>query len=464
MNHPIRTDTIVAIATPPGRGGVGIVRVSGPQALAVGEALTHRKSLTPRKAHYGPIFSAPKEAGEGQPPLDMGITLFFENPQSYTGEDVVEFQAHGGPILLEQMVKAITRLGPRPAEPGEFTKRAFLNGKMDLAQAEAVADVIAADSEKAAQTALATLRGGFSLEIRRYLDALISLRTFLEAANDFPEDEVDILDDGNVTARLQELIDNLSTIFQQAREGVRLQEGLTLAILGAPNAGKSSLLNALTGEDSAIVTHVPGTTRDLIRANIQIDGWTLELVDTAGIRETPGAIEQEGIRRAQELAAQAECLLFVVDAVAYPDPQKRAAHILETAQLSLENAASRVIVLLNKIDQQDCAPVALPAPWVEIPISAKMHQGLETLRAALSARLAEEGTEARFMARRRHLDALGRAKAQMDRAMDQLAGMGAIELIADDLRVAQSALSEITGAFSSDDLLGEIFSTFCLGK
>jgi tRNA modification GTPase len=457
------TDTIVAIATPPGRGGVGIIRVSGPNCQAIADAMTARQ-LTPRYAHYGPFFESNKDStnSTNRTAIDHGIALFFAAPNSFTGEDILELQAHGGPVLLDLLLKEVISIGARLARPGEFSERAFLNNKIDLTQAEAIADLIDSASEQAAKNALRSLQGEFSEKINRLLEALIQLRIYVEAAIDFPEEEIDFLADGKVATDLTAIIANLLQVFEQAKQGTLVQEGMTVVIAGKPNAGKSSLLNALSGRDSAIVTAIEGTTRDILREQIQIDGMPLHIIDTAGLRESPDIIEQEGIRRAWEEIEKADRVLLVVDSSVSEetDPQALWPDFAEKLP-----QLHTVTIIHNKCDLiQQTAMITEGDPTL-IKLSAKADEGIDLLRQHLKACMGYSGAgEGGFTARRRHLVALDKAYQALIAGQNQLNNFGAGELLAEDLRQCQQCLSEITGEFSADDLLGEIFSSFCIGK
>jgi tRNA modification GTPase len=453
------TDTIAAIATPPGRGGVGIVRVSGPAARAIAVAIM-RRDPDPRHAHYGPFHERDSEI------LDHGIALFFPGPHSFTGEDVLELQGHGGPIILDCLLRETMRLGARLARPGEFSERAFLNDKLDLAQAEAIADLIDSASEQAARSAVRSLSGEFSRRIDALLEQLIELRLYVEAAIDFPEEEIDFLADGRIAAKLREVIAALETVLASARQGTLLREGITVVIAGAPNAGKSSLLNALAGRDTAIVTPIAGTTRDVLREHIQIDGLPLHIIDTAGLRDSPDEVEQEGIRRAWQEIEKADHILLVVDSScdAATDPLR-----LWPAGAPVLPAARHVTVVRNKCDLSGL-PLGLTttessAGPAVVGVSAKTGAAIDVLRAHLKDSVGYHNAgEGSFIARRRHLDALQRTLAALHAGQQQLTALGAGELLAEDLRQAQQALGEITGRFTPDDLLGRIFSSFCIGK
>ena len=454
---PLDTDTITAIATAPGRGGVGIVRVSGPSARSIGEQVS-RQSLTPRHAHFC-AFVTPDDQR-----LDEGLVLFFPAPNSFTGEDVVELQGHGGPVVLDMLVKLCCDLGARAARPGEFSERAFLNNKIDLAQAEAIADLINSTTQQAALNASASLQGAFSQRINELVAAVTELRVYVEAAIDFPEEEIDFIEEGAVKARLDGIIDRLQAVYAEARQGALYQEGMKLVIAGAPNAGKSSLLNALAGQESAIVTPIMGTTRDILRENIQIEGMPLHIVDTAGLRDSDDPIEQEGMRRARQEIASADRILLLVDDAAPSQAESEYGIPGDSEQLLTGDIP--VTVIRNKADVTG-HPVGLDNSR-ETPtlyLSAKTGQGLAELKQHLLLSMGyEQDTEGKFSARRRHWQALESARTALLTGRDQLLATGAGELLAEDLRRCQQHLGEITGTVSSDDLLGEIFSSFCIGK
>ncbi len=450
LNNQFTTDTIAAIATPPGRGGVGIVRVSGPEARRVAEAmLGHVPS--PRRAEFLPFRD---EHGEV---LDEGIALFFENPHSFTGEDVLELQGHGGPVVLDRILQTVLRHGARPARPGEFSERAFLNDKIDLAQAEAIADLIEAGSEQAARSAMQSLQGVFSDWVHATVASLTELRMFVESAIDFSEEEIDFLADERIGERIDALLDEFARVMTSARQGQLLREGMHIVLAGQPNTGKSSLLNALAGRESAIVTDIPGTTRDVLREEIHIDGLPLHIIDTAGLRESEDVVEREGIRRTWQAIERADCILLLLDdrtgfTAADRDILERLPH------------GPRVLKLRNKIDLSGAEP-----GWTDdgetLRLSAKTGAGLPLLRDALKVQVGYEGaSEGVFMARRRHLDALERARDHVLAGREQLRDNRAGELLAEELRLAQQALGEITGEVTADDLLGRIFASFCIGK
>ena len=454
MSH---NDTIVAQATPPGRGGVGILRISGLKAREVAEAVLG-KLPKPRYADYLPFKDT-----DGTP-LDQGIALWFPGPNSFTGEDVLELQGHGGPVILDLLLKRILTLpGLRIAKPGEFSERAFLNDKLDLAQAEAIADLIDASSEQAARSALNSLQGAFSARVNHLVEALTHLRIYVEAAIDFPDEEIDFLSDGKIEAQLNQVMADLDAVRAEARQGSLLREGMKVVIAGRPNAGKSSLLNALAGRESAIVTEIAGTTRDVLREHIHLDGMPLHIIDTAGLRDTQDKVEQIGIERAWAEIEQADRVLFMVDGTTTDavDPREIWPEFVDRLPKNIG-----LTVIRNKADLtgEDLAPSQEQGHAV-YRISAKTELGLPALREHLKACMGFQGnTEGGFMARRRHLDALERAAERLLVAKEQLEVFVAGELVAEELRLAQESLSEITGEFSSDDLLGRIFSSFCIGK
>lgn len=436
-------DTIVAAATPPGRGGIGIVRVSGPGARAIARAMLGR---LPR----GRVATLASFQGEDGAIIDSGIALWFPKPRSYTGEDVLELHGHGSPVVMDMLIARAIALGARMARPGEFSERAFLNDRLDLSQAEAIADLIDAGSTEAARAAARSLSGEFSREVRALATAVLELRTWVEAAIDFPDEDVEFLQSPEVAARLGDIAQRFERIGAAAATGRALTEGLTVVIAGRPNAGKSSLLNALAGHDAAIVTGIPGTTRDVLRERISIDGLPIHVADTAGLRESPDAVEAEGMRRARAEMARADLLLYVVDAAAGATPG-------ELESLPRDPPA---MVVWNKTD---LAP--MPAGAAGIGISALTGAGLETLRGKLKAAAGyREAGSGAYSARRRHLDALARAKSLFEVAEARLAQHASFELVAEDLRQAHRTLGEITGEVTSDELLGAIFAGFCIGK
>lgn len=432
---------------------MGVVRVSGPKAPEI--AATVLGDLPqPRQALLRPFRDA---AGN---PIDIGIALFFPGPHSYTGEHVLELQGHGGPVVIERLVERCLMLGARRARPGEFTERAFLNDKIDLAQAEAVADLIDAGSRDAARAAMRSLQGEFSNMVQGLTDALIDLRTYVEAAIDFPEEEIDFLADAELVERLTTVRGHFDAVAAAAGQGRLLRDGITVVLAGRPNSGKSSLLNRLAGYDAAIVTAIPGTTRDVVRERIDIDGLPLHVLDTAGLRDSDDAVEREGVRRAAAEMSRADRVLFVIDAAV--DPNARAFDE-EYARLP---ADVPVTLVFNKIDLSPGLPLdeTISGPS-RVHVSAATGQGLDTLRAHLKDCVSfQSAGSGSISARRRHLEALARARQCVETAAQELQQRRAGELVAEELRAAQRALEEITGIFSADDLLGRIFGSFCIGK
>ena len=483
--HALSNAPIVAIATPPGRGAVGIVRVSGKAIAPLVRALCGR-DLKPREATYLPFVDAAGEA------IDQGLALYFPAPHSFTGEDVLELQAHGGPVVMQLLLARCLEAGAemdaatqnprlaglRVAQPGEFTQRAFLNDKMDLAQAEAVADLIDASTEAAARGATRSLSGEFSKEIHSLRDALIHLRMLVEATLDFPEEEIDFLQKADAAGQLTRLQATLARVMQRAGQGALLREGIKVVIAGQPNAGKSSLLNALAGAELAIVTPIAGTTRDKVQQTIQIDGVPLHIIDTAGLRHSEDEVEKIGIERAWAEIENADAVLFLHDLVRWND----AANLADAANYQAADAAIAsqlasllpkrvpVIQVWNKVDAaqatQTAAAIQTDNESVNITVSAKNGQGLETLRRTLLQVAGwQPAAEGVYIARERHVQALRQVSAHLDLADEQLkAKSQALDLLAEELRLAQNDLSAITGEFTSDDLLGVIFSKFCIGK
>ena len=456
------SDTIVAPATAPGRGGIGVVRLSGPGVPEIAAGLLPRGLPEPRLATLATFRDGTGEA------IDSGLALFFPAPHSYTGEAVLELHGHGGPAVLAALVERAVELGARRAEPGEFTRRAYLNDKLDLAQAEAVADLIDAGSQAAARAALRSLQGAFSDEVHALVEGLIELRVWVEAAIDFPEEEIDFLADPALAARVTALRTRFDAVTRAARQGRVLRDGLTVVIAGRPNAGKSSLLNVLAGHDAAIVTDLPGTTRDVVREQLELDGLPVTVLDTAGLRvagEGPAdAVEAEGIRRTRAEIARADRVLFVVDAAADPAAEAYAA---EHATLP---EGVPVTLVFNKVDLVEGgasaggASTSTTTSATTLRVSARTGAGLAALRAHLQAAIGyAPGDTGALSARARHLDALTRARAALEAACTLLAERRG-ELVAEELRLAQRALGEITGEFTSDDLLGRIFGSFCVGK
>ena len=450
MTHP---DTIVAAATPPGRGGIGVVRISGAKAPEIAAVVLGELPL-PRRATFGRFVDAHQE------PIDAGLALFFPAPHSYTGEHVLELHGHGGPLVLEALVARVVELGARRAQPGEFTQRAFLNNKLDLAQAEAIADLIDAGSREAVRAAMRSLQGEFSTMVRGLTDAVVELRTYVEAAIDFPEEEIDFLADRQLSGRFESVKEHFDGVEQCARQGRLLREGMIVVIAGRPNAGKSSLLNRLAGYDAAIVTPIPGTTRDIVRERIDIDGMPLHVLDTAGLRQGGDLVEEEGIRRAQAEMHRADRLLFVIDAVSDPDA---GAYVDESSRLPRDVP---VTLVFNKCDLTSGIPIAdtYSGP-PRVNVSALTGKGMDELRAHLKLCMGYQTLDSgTISARQRHLDSLTTARRRVDDASQLLRERRAGELVAEELRLAQQSLNEITGEFTSDDLLGRIFSSFCIGK
>lgn len=443
----LNSDTIAAPCTPPGRGGVGIVRVSGHLAHSFAEKLLGF-SLRPRYAHYAPFLDTTQN-----PPqlIDQGLALYFPNPHSFTGEDVVEFQGHGGPVVLDHLLSVLLKLGARLAEPGEFSLRAYLNGKMDLLQAEAVADLIDASSDAAQKGALQSLQGVFSEKIKQLNKRVIQLRVYVEASLDFPDEEIDFLNDTHIIEQLKNIQSTLSEIFNAAKQGCLLKEGKTIVIVGAPNVGKSSLLNRLAAKELAIVTQIPGTTRDVIHAHLSIDGYPLQVIDTAGIRESEDEVELEGIKRAKASLEIADFILYMRADV----------------NCSLEKEAlfsdyqDKMIYVVNKIDLNHQSPALIEDT---VYISVKEDKGLDILKNHIKAKMGVKPNLGVFSARRRHLVALEKAEHHLLLGKEQFEIYQACELLAQELRSVSSALEELTGEFSTEDLLGEIFSSFCIGK
>jgi len=451
------TDTIVAQATAPGRGGVGIIRVSGPDVEAVARVVLGKVPRL-RYAEYLPFNDQHNEV------LDQGIALLFKAPNSFTGEDVLELQGHGGPVVMDMLIKAILSMkNLRSANPGEFSERAFMNDKLDLAQAEAIADLIEATSEQAAKSALNSLQGEFSEKIHQLVESLIYLRIYVEASIDFPEEEVDFLSDGKIAKDLYQIIANLEAVKEQAKQGALLRDGMKVVIAGRPNAGKSSLLNSLVGIERAIVTDIAGTTRDVMREHIHIDGMPLHIIDTAGLREGADEIEKIGIERAWEEITTADRILFMLDATTTDeeDPSQIWPDFIDKLPKSVG-----LTVVRNKADLTgEALTITENQQHPVYRISAKTGQGVDLLKEHLKEIMGYQGhTTSGFMARRRHLEAIDNAQGHLLEGKVQLEEYRAGELLAEELRLTQQYLSEITGEFTSDDLLGRIFSSFCIGK
>lgn len=448
-------DTIAAIATPPGRGGVGIIRVSGKNAVKISEIILG-KSIKVREATYLPFLD-----NFGQT-LDQGIAILFKAPNSFTGEDVLELQGHGGPVILDMLLREVLAAGARIARPGEFSERAFLNDKLDLAQAEAIADLIESTSEQAARSAMRSLQGEFSKKVNQLVESLIHLRIYVEAAIDFPEEEIDFLSDGKVQADLYAIIKAVNNLQKEAQQGSILREGMTVVIAGKPNAGKSSLLNALAGKESAIVTEIPGTTRDVLREHIHIDGLPIHIIDTAGLRESDDTVEKIGIERAWQEIEKADQIVLVADA---SETHQFVPHEIDPAFTKFEQFKDKLLIVANKVDLTDQLELSDTTEYKILPLSAKTGQGIEELKHTLKDIVGfKQTSEGSFIARRRHLDAIERALTYCENGRQQLEVYNAGELLADELRQAQNSLAEITGEFTADDLLGRIFSSFCIGK
>ncbi|WPE17931.1 tRNA uridine-5-carboxymethylaminomethyl(34) synthesis GTPase MnmE [Candidatus Thioglobus autotrophicus] len=441
--------TICALASSIGKGGIGVVRVSGPLSQAIAQKMLGFVPK-PRYAHYGSFFD------NNHVEVDQGIALFFPGPNSFTGEDVLEFQGHGGLSVMRSLIEASIALGAKPAEPGEFSKRAFLNGKMDLVQAEAVADIIDANSEQASRSALRSLSGVFSKQVNALTQSIINLRIFVEATIDFSDEEIDFLQSEQVQVKTQAIKADIQQILHAATQGAILREGLNVAIAGKPNAGKSSLLNALTQRSSAIVTDIAGTTRDVLRETIHINGMPLNIIDTAGLHESEDVVEKEGIKRARDAIAQADVVLLMYDA----QDQSPDFSILPDAI-----DAKKLLIIKNKIDLTgEAVERQVEQNKTQLSICTKDIQGIDLLRQELADMAGfDSGAEGVVLARKRHIIALEESLNAIDNALIQLDG-GAIELMAEDLRHAGQAMASITGEFSSDDLLGEIFTSFCIGK
>ncbi|ATG91725.1 tRNA uridine-5-carboxymethylaminomethyl(34) synthesis GTPase MnmE [Methylomonas koyamae] len=442
-------DTIAAIATPPGNGGVGVIRISGPAAPGIAGQLTGKPLPQPRYAQFVSFLEADGRA------IDSGLLLYFCAPASFTGEHVVELHGHGGSVVMDMLLRRVLALGARLAEPGEFSRRAFLNDKIDLAQAEAIADLITSSTEQAVRSAQQSLQGVFSEKIAELIDELIELRVFIEAAIDFVDEEIDFLGDGVVAGRIARLQSQIGEIRRTAEQGRLLHDGMTVVLAGKPNAGKSSLLNALAGHDAAIVTDIAGTTRDVLRERIQLDGMPLHVIDTAGLHDSDNPVEQEGIRRARQEIAKADRVLLLIDSS-------------DAAGANLDSelpAGIAVTKVFNKIDLVGGQPRIEDGPQgTEIHLSVRQGLGLDLLKQHLKLSMGfSEGADNVYVARARHIQALQQAAQAVQNGAEQLQHQ-AHELVAEELRQAQTSLSAITGEFSSDDLLGEIFSSFCIGK
>ncbi|HUV23023.1 MAG TPA: tRNA uridine-5-carboxymethylaminomethyl(34) synthesis GTPase MnmE [Gammaproteobacteria bacterium] len=440
-------DTIAAIATAPGTGGIGIVRLSGTRALAIAEELS-QSELKPGKIQFRSFTDAAGVA------IDHGLCLFFKSPYSFSGEDCVEIQAHGGPIVLDMLLERVCALGARLARAGEFSERAFLNGKVDLTQAEAIADLIESGSRAASRAAMRSLEGRFSQQVNELVDGIVELRTYIEAALDFAEEEIDFLASSDVGQRLDAALNGLQTLLLHAEQGRTLQEGLGVALAGLPNAGKSSLLNYLAGYEAAIVTEIEGTTRDVLREHISLRGIPIRINDTAGLRESDNPVEREGIRRAWESIGQADVVIYLVDASkGITDADQRIIAELGNTRLQLVYSKCDLLAADHPSDPQS------------LYLSTLTGSGMDLLIDRITGQVADFNQDNHaFMARRRHVDALQRALHSLQQAARSFATSRSGELVAEDLRAAQQSLNEITGEFTSDDLLGKIFSSFCIGK
>ncbi len=444
-------DTIAAIATPPGFGGVAMVRVSGPSAKQIAKTMLKQTELPVRQVILSKFY-------QQDTVLDEGIALYFSNPNSFTGEDVLELQGHGGPVVANMLLKETIRLGARMAEPGEFAKRSFLNDKIDLTQAEAIASLIHASSEQAVLSASRSLQGEFATRIKQLVQKLIKLRVFVEAAIDFPEEEIEVLQQQKIQERLQALQAEVATLVSQAEQGALLQDGANVVLTGKPNAGKSSLLNALTKRESAIVTDIPGTTRDIIRERVNLDGLVVNFIDTAGIRDSEDIVEQHGVARARQAVEDADLILLLVDIL---DKSLDVYNFVDNFLPKRINQ-EKIRLVVNKIDIKNNEIIVKDmAKFAPIYLSAKTGEGVDSLVENIKQSLGFRGAEGVFAARQRHVDALFDADKYLAMAADRL---DALELLAEDLRGCQQALNQITGEFSTEDLLGEIFSSFCIGK
>lgn len=448
-------ETIVAQATPPGRGGISIVRLSGSRVSPMMQQILGHL-LKPRHAAYLSFLGTEGDS------IDQGIAIFFPAPHSFTGEDVLELHCHGGPVVVDLLLERMLSLGARLAEPGEFSKRAFLNGKCDLTKAEAIADLIAASSRQAARSALRVMQGEFAAAIHALVESIVQLRMWVEASIDFTEEEIDFLSKEKIGTHLLKAMDDLTLLASRARQGNLLREGMTLVISGKPNVGKSSLMNCLSGKSVAIVTEMPGTTRDLLHTDIILDGMPLHVIDTAGLRASQDVIEQEGIRRAKAEIMQADLILYMVDATLPHESFLQEA--VET--LPQKELLEKMILLRNKIDLSEEQSSITDLEGITcISLSAKTQMGIELLRETIKQKAGFHAEmDDSFIARRRHLNALDAANTHLQAALKQLHSDFAAELLAEDLRQAQRVLSEITGEFSTDDLLGRIFTNFCIGK
>ena len=448
----LETDTIAAVATARGNGPVGIIRLSGPNASDIASQVTNT-ALSPRFAHYTSFTAASGDV------LDKGIALYFPGPNSFTGEDVVELQGHGGHVVLQSILNRCLDLGARSAQPGEFSERAFLNGKIDLLQAEAIADLITAENETAAKLASSSLTGGFSALVTTLSQRLNELRALTEASIDFPEEDIDVLERHSVIERLNECQATISSLLNEVSTAQRKTQGYTAALFGAPNAGKSSLLNALAHDDVAIVTHLPGTTRDTLKQTINISDLSLEIIDTAGIRETQDVIEKEGVKRAKHTAGMADLIIHVVDDTCPLDQ--------DVDELDFPGERNLIVKVHNKIDQsgRTAGVITSQDGITRVGVSAKTGEGLQSLTSVIETILLGEGHQtSQFSARQRHVEALTVANEHLTNALSAYSLHNAAELLSEDLKLVQNAIDSLTGKVSSDDILGQIFSSFCIGK
>lgn len=467
------TDTICAIATAPGRGGIGIVRVSGPDCCKICKAIVGSVP-SPRIATLSSFMDSESSS------IDEGLLLYFPGPDSFTGEDVLELHAHGGPYILQSLLARAQELGARLARPGEFSERAFLNGKIDLLQAEAIADLIDASTQQAARSALRTLQGVFSARIHEIVEAVTKVRVNVEAAIDFSDEDIDVLESTGVHENLQTILNDVRKVFDQAEQGAMLKEGIQIVIAGSPNAGKSSLMNAFSGYDSAIVTDIPGTTRDILREQLSVDGLPVTLIDTAGLRASDDPVEREGVRRAGKVIEESDQIFLVIDGSQKEYvkidwqrgiPESCIQPILELGVNDPAAFIERCTIVINKVDLIPDQAIGKASSLFReqkldlFKISAKLGNGMELLRDHIKDSSGYAATDSNdFLARQRHLDALLKARELLEKSLSGVSEHLQLELVAEDLRLAQSALGEITGRVSSDDLLGEIFSNFCIGK
>ncbi len=447
-------DTIAAIATPPGKGGVGIVRISGPNSLAIAKKITAKKDFIARYATYVSFLDDNADV------IDSGIALFFKGPNSFTGEDVVELQGHGGPVILQMLLSRVVKLGARQAKPGEFSERAFLNNKLDLAQAEAIADLIESSSEAAAKSAVRSLQGEFSSAVNQLLTELINIRMYVESAIDFPEEEIDFLGDGIVLSKLESVQDRIAEVQAKAGTGQLLQNGFRIALAGRPNAGKSTLINALSGYEAAIVTDIEGTTRDSITVTVDFDGLPIHITDTAGLRDSDNTVEKIGVERAKKVIQESDHILLLVDI-------QRQGHLAELLTIEqVQNVeANKLTILYTKSDMDEKFSLPENNQHQSLVISAKNSIGITSLKQRITELAGYSSEESNvFSARARHLNAIQSAAEAVTRGKQQLLSDQAGELLAFELLTAQNELNSITGEFNADDLLGEIFSSFCIGK